>query len=113
MDYAGHTVAVVSQHTGVLRKVQIFVAVLGASNYTYDETTWTQGLQEWIWSHQRTFTFLGGVPDNLRSGVSKAHRYEPDINPTYLEFAIHYGVAIITVCVQRPKDKANVRRQLT
>ena len=111
VDYAGHTAAVVNQHTGEIREAQIFVAVLGASNYTYAEATWTQGLQDWIGSHQRTFTFLGGVPeivvpDNLRSGVSKAHRYEPDINPTYQEFATHYGVAIIPARVRRPKDKA-------
>lgn len=84
--------AAVNQHTGEIREAQIFVAVLGASNYTYAGATWTQGLQDWIGSHQRTFAFPGGVPeivvpDNLCSGVSKAHCYEPDINPTYHEFA--------------------------
>lgn len=111
VDYAGHTMAVIHQHTGELRAAQIFVAVLGASNYTYAEATWSQGLPDWIGAHQRCFAFVGGVPeivvpDNLKSGVSQAHRYEPDINPTYQEFAAHYGVAVIPARVRRPKDKA-------
>ena len=111
VDYAGHTIPVVNQHTGEMRAAQIFVAVLGASNYTYAEATWSQGLPDWIGAHQRTFAFLGGVPeivvpDNLKSGVNQAHRYEPDINPTYQEFAAHYGVAVIPARVRRPKDKA-------
>ncbi len=92
VDYAGQTMPVVDRDTGEIREAQIFVAVLGASNYTYAEATWTQGLPDWIGSHQRAFAFLGGVPelvvpDNLRAGVSKAHRYEPDINPTYQDMA--------------------------
>lgn len=111
VDYAGQTVGVINPYTGEIREAQIFVGVLGASNYTYAEATWTQGLPDWIGSHQRTFSFLGGVPeivvpDNLRAGVSKAHRYEPDINPTYQEFAAHYGVAVIPARVRRPKDKS-------
>ena len=113
VDYAGHTVPVVDEATGEIRPAQIFVAVLGASNYTYAEATWTQALPDWIGSHQRTFEFLDGVPeivvpDNLRSGVSKAHRYEPDINPTYQDMATHYGVAIIPTRVRKPQDKAKV-----
>ena len=82
---------VVDKTSGEIREAQIFIAVLGASNYTYAEATWSQGLQDWIGSHVRTFAFLGGVPelvvpDNLRSGVSKAHRYEPDTNPTYQDY---------------------------
>jgi transposase len=85
--------------------------VLGASNYTYAEATWSQSLPDWIGSHQRSFTFFAGlpelvVPDNLLSGVTKAHRYEPDLNPTYLEMATHYGVAIVPARVRKPKDKA-------
>jgi hypothetical protein len=84
--------------SGEIRTAQIFVAVLGASNYTYAEATWSQGLADWIGSHVRAFAYFDGVPailvpDNLRSGVSKTHRYEPDLNPTYLELANHYGVA--------------------
>ncbi len=111
VDYAGQTVPVVERSTGEIRQAQIFVAVLGASNYTFAEATWTQGLADWIGSHMRAFRFLGGVselviPDNLRSGVSKAHRYEPDINPTYQDLASHYGVAIMPARVRKPRDKA-------
>lgn len=62
VDYAGHTVPVIDQRTGEIREAQIFVAVLGASNYTYAEATWTQGLSDWVGSHQRTFDYLRGVP---------------------------------------------------
>jgi transposase len=111
VDYAGQTMPVIDPGTGEIRSAQIFVAVLGASNYSYAEATWAQSLSDWIGSHQRTFSFIGGlpevvIPDNLRSGVSKANRYEPDLNPTYLEMATHYGVAIIPTRVRKPKDKA-------
>jgi len=111
VDYAGHTIPVVNQHTGEIHEAQIFVAVLGASNYTFAEATWTQNLSDWIGSHQRALEFIGGVPeiivpDNLKSGVTKAHLYDPDINPTYQEFASHHGVAVIPARVRRPKDKA-------
>jgi len=111
VDYAGQTAKVVERATGEVREAQVFVAVLGASNYTYIEATWTQGLADWIGSHVRAFQFLGGVPevvvpDNLRSAVAKAHRYEPDLNPTYADFANHYGVAVLPARVRRPRDKA-------
>jgi len=111
VDYAGQTMPVIDARTGEIREAQIFVAVMGASNYTYCEATWTQALPDWVASHQRTFEFLGGVPevvvpDNLKSGVSKAHRYEPDLNPTYQDLARHYRVAVIPARVRRPKDKA-------
>ena len=113
VDYAGQTVPIIDRATGEIREAQIFVAVLGASNYTYAEATWTQSLPDWIGSHRRTFNFLGGVPelvvpDNLRSGVSKAHRYEPDTNPTYQDMASHYGVAVLPARVRKPRDKAKV-----
>lgn len=111
VDYAGQTVPVVDRSTGESRFAQIFVAVMGASNYTFAEATWSQKLPDWIGSHMRCFSYLGGVPeivvpDNLRSGVSKAHLYEPDLNPTYQDMATHYGVAIIPARSRRPKDKA-------
>ncbi|NEV60323.1 IS21 family transposase [Thiorhodococcus minor] len=113
VDYAGQTVEVIDRSSGEVRTAQIFVAVLGASNYTYAEATWSQNLADWIGAHVRAFAFLGGVPellvpDNLASGVSKAHRYEPDLNPTYAELAAHYGVAVIPARVRRPRDKAKV-----
>lgn len=113
VDYAGQTMPVVDPKTGEIRHAQIFVAVLGASNYTYAEATWTQALPDWISSHSRAFAFFGGVPeivvpDNLKSGVTKSCKYEPDINPTYQDMATHYGCAVIPARVRRPKDKAKV-----
>jgi len=113
VDYAGQTVDVVERSTGAVRCAQIFVAVLGASNYTFAEATWTQALPDWIGSHVRAFQFFDGVseivvPDNLKSGVRHPHRYEPDLNPTYQELATHYGVAILPARVRRPRDKAKV-----
>jgi len=113
VDYAGLTVDIINRDTGEALSAQIFVAVMGASNYTYAEATWTQGLPDWIGSHVRAFKYLGAVPqisvpDNLRSGVSKACRYEPDINPTYAAMAAHYGIAVIPARVRKPKDKAKV-----
>ena len=81
-----------------------------ASNYTYAEATWSQKLPDWIGSHVRALNFFQGcpeiiVPDNLRSGVDKSCRYEPDINPTYQKLASHYGIAVIPARVRKPKDK--------
>lgn len=113
VDYAGQTLTICNSKNNKTREAQIFVAVLGSSNYTYAEATWTQGLPDWIMSHVRAFEFYGGVseivvPDNLRSGVSKSCRYEPDINPSYHEMAVHYSVVIIPTRVRKPKDKAKV-----
>lgn len=111
VDYCGQTVPIVDPATGEIRDAPVFVAVLGASNYTYAEATWSQGLADWTGSHVRTFGFIGGVtkcivPDNLRSGVTKPCRFEPEINATYQEMARHYGTAVVPARVRRPKDKA-------
>ena len=113
VDYAGQTVEVLERSTGEVKQAQIFVAVLGASSYTFAEATWSQQLPDWIGSHVRAFHFFGGVPevivpDNLKSAVNKAHRYEPDLNPTYADMASHYGTAVMPARVRRPKDKAKV-----
>jgi transposase len=113
VDYAGHTIPVHDQVTGEVFQAQIFVASLGASSYTYAEATQTQNLADWIGAHVRAFRFYGGVaelviPDNLRSGVDKSHRYEPDINRSYQEMATHYGVAVMPARVRAPRDKAVV-----
>jgi len=113
VDYAGHTVGIIDRHTGEIRESQIFVAVLGCSNYTYAEATWTQSLPDWLGAHVRALECFGGapgaiVPDNLKSGVDRAHRYEPDLNRAYAEFAEHYGVAILPARVRKPRDKAKV-----
>lgn len=111
VDYAGQTVPITDPVTGNIREAQIFIAVLGASNYTYSEATYTQTLPDWTMSHVRTFNFLGGVteivvPDNLKSAVSKACRYDPDLNPTYQQLAMHYECSVIPARPYKPKDKA-------
>jgi len=111
VDYAGQTVPIVNGNTGEVRDAQVFVAVLGASNYTYSEATWTQALPDWLGSHARAFDFLGGVPklivpDNLKSGTTKSCRYDPDLNPNYQQLAAHYGVAIMPARPYKPKDKS-------
>jgi transposase len=114
IDYAGVKLSVVSNiQTGELKEVEIFVAALGASNYTYVEATWTQSLPDWIGSHVRAFKFFGGlaeilVPDNLKSAVTNPHLYEPDLNPTYQDMAQHYGVGVLPTRVRSPRDKAKV-----
>jgi transposase len=111
VDYCGRRLPIVDASTGEIREAQVFVAVLGASNFTFAEATWSQSLPDWIGSHVRTFAFLGGVPkaivpDNLRAAVNKACRYEPELNPTYAELAAHYGTAVVPARVRKPKDKA-------
>jgi transposase len=113
VDFCGQTVPVTDPRTGEIRQAQVFVAVLGASNYTYAEAVETQGLADWIGAHVRTLQFIGGcphvlVPDNLTSGVSKPCRYEPDVQSSYAEMAAHYGMAVIPARVRKPKDKAKV-----
>jgi transposase len=113
VDYAGQTVGIIDRHTGEIREAQIFVAVLGCSNYTYAEASWSQALPDWLGAHVRALEFYGGapaafVPDNLKSGVDRAHRYDPDLNRAYAEFAEHYGLAILPARVRKPRDKAKV-----
>jgi len=113
VDYAGTTLAVIDPSTGEAMPAQLFVAALGASNYTYAEATWTQGLADWIGSHTRAFAFIGGVTamvvsDNLKAGIAKACFYEPAVNRTYAEMAAHYDTAIVPARPHKPRDKAKV-----
>ena len=113
IDYSGRKPRIVDPATGEIIGVELFVAVLGASNFTYAEATRTQRLGDFIASTVRAFEFFGCVPqivvpDQLRSAVSGPDRYEPDINPTYLEMAQHYGVTVIPARPRKPKDKAKV-----
>jgi transposase len=113
VDWAGDTVPVFDAATGVQRRAQIFVAVLGASNYIYAEARWSQALPDWIGVHVNAFTAIGGVPgatvcDNLKAGVTAACRYEPGINRTYLELATHYDTVILPTRPRKPRDKAKV-----
>jgi transposase len=111
VDFAGETLPIVDPDSGEVWQAQLFVAVLGASSHTYAEAVASQALPHWIGAHVHAFEAFAGcpailVPDNLRSGVSRAHRYEPDLNPTYAELAAHYGCAVIPARPSKPRDKA-------
>ena len=103
--------SIVDRMTGELIPTQLFVAVWGASNYTFAEATLSQTLPDWIGSHVRAFQYFGVaprvlVPDNLKSGVNRACLYEPELNPTYAEMAEHYGCAVLPTRPRKPRDKA-------
>jgi transposase len=113
VDYAGQTLGVTDRDTGEVTELQVFVATLGASNYTYAELHESQSLRYWLGGHMRAFEYFGGVPavtvpDNLKAGVTKPCFYEPDINPAYQEMAEHYGTVVIPARVRKPRDKAKV-----
>ena len=113
VDHAGQTVPVIDRLTGDTRDAYVFVAVLGASSYTYAEATWTRGLRDWISSHVHAFEFFQGcarlvVPDNWKSGVKQPCYYEPELNPTYNDLAVHYGVGILPARPYHARDKAKV-----
>jgi len=113
VDYAGMTVPWLDPTTGEIHEAQIFVGALGASQFTFVEATATQGLPNWIQSHIRMWEYFGGVsaivvPDNLKAGVTKAHRYDPDINANYQHVGEHYGFAIVPARIYEAKDKAKV-----
>jgi transposase len=113
IDFAGQTIPIVDRATGVITEAELFVTVLGASNYLYAEAFPSQELPYWIAGHAHALTFYGGasrlwVCDNLKSGVTKAHRYEPLINRTYEEMAAHYGCAVLPARPRKPRDKAKV-----
>jgi transposase len=113
VDYSGKKLHLVNPTTGELIEVEMFVAVLGASNITYSEATLTQTLADWIGSHTRAFAFFGGaaaltVSDNLRAGITKACFYEPQVHRTYADMARHYKTAILPARPRKPRDKAKV-----
>ena len=113
VDFAGRTGEVVDGGTGEIIPVQIFVAVLGASSFTYAEAVWSQKLPDWVTAHVRAFAYFGGaarqtVSDNLRAGITKACFYEPMVNRTYSDRARHYGTAIVPARPYKPRDKAKV-----
>jgi transposase len=113
VDYSGTKPTIVDPATGEVRAVELFVAVFGASNYTFAEATATQQVADWLGSHVRAFEFFGGlpavvVPDQLKTGVTGACRYEPTLQRSYEELAAHYGTAILPARPARPRDKAKV-----
>lgn len=113
LDFAGQTIPITDPRTGEITQAQLFVAVLGASSYTYAEALPSQAECWWTAAHVRAFEFMGGspailVPDNLKAGVIKPHRYEPVLNASYAELATHYGCAILPARPYKPRDKAKV-----
>ena len=111
IDFSGKRPALVDRHTGELRRVELFVAVLGASGFTYAEATATQQLPDWVDAHVRMVEYFGGatalwVPDQLKSAITRPCRYEPDVNRTYEDLADHYGAVVVPARPRKPRDKA-------
>lgn len=114
IDY-GDGIDIFDRFTRLAIKTQLFVGVLCNSRAIFAEFTLSQKSHDFLASHIRMFDHWGGVPtvvspDNLKSAVSKAHWYDPDINPAYARLAQHYGFAVVPARVRRPKDKAIVER---
>jgi transposase len=113
VDWAGQTMPITDTETGEVRQAQIFVSALGASHYLYVEAAEAQTLENWLLAQVRALRFYGGapeilVPDNPKTAVTNPCRYEPDLNPSYQEFARHYRLAVIPARVRKPKDKSKV-----
>lgn len=117
VDYTGEKMKLYDKLTGKENEVEIFVAILAASQLTYAEATWSQRKEDWIKANDNALWYFGGVPkiivpDCLKSGVTKANRYEPEINPGYHDFARHYATAIVPARPHSPKDKAMVENAI-
>ena len=113
VDWAGATIPVYDPLSGQAWQAPLFVAALGASSYTFAEATRDQQMESWLRAHVHAFEHWGGiptlaVPDNTKTGVTKAHRYDPDLNPTYYNFALHCGFGIVPARPYKPRDKAKV-----
>jgi transposase len=113
VDFAGPSMPITDRLTGEIKPASIFVAVLGYSNYTFACATAGQTTADWLGGQRAALEFFGGVPqavvpDNPKAIVTRACRYEPDLNPAYQDFARHYGTAVIPARVRRPRDKAKV-----
>jgi transposase len=113
VDWAGSRIPVHDRRTGIAWQAPLFVATLGASSYTWAEATRDQQMEAWLRAHVHAFEHFGGipalvVPDNTKTGVTRAHRYDPDLNPTYYNFAMHCGFGIVPARPYKPRDKAKV-----
>ena len=113
IDYAGEKLHIIDKETGELRSVEVFVGILGCSQLTYVEASYTQQKEDLIESCERFFHYLGGVtnaivPDNLKSAVIKSSKYEPVINESFADFADHYNLSVLPARAYRPRDKALV-----
>ncbi len=115
VDFSGDGIDIINPLTGECKTAKLFVAVLGASNLTYVEPALNEDLPTWIACHVNPCSYLGGVaeitvPDNLKSGVTRADYYDPDLNPTYADLAQHYKTAVIPARKRKPRDKAKVEQ---
>jgi transposase len=113
VDFAGDKLEIINEQTGEVKPVEVFVAILGASQLTYVEAVMTQQKEDFIFACENALHYCGGVPraivpDNLKSAVSKSSKYEPTLNETFADFAEHYGTAILPARAYRPRDKALV-----
>lgn len=113
VDWAGDTVPLIDADTGEVAAAHLFLAVLGASNFMYIEAFRNEETEAFLAGHVNAFTYMGGssallVPDNLKTGVTRADRYDPDINTDYADMATHYGTAVFPARVRKPRDKAKV-----
>ncbi len=113
VDFAGDKLSIIDQQTGEIKSVEVFVAILGASQLTYVEAVMTQQKEDFVFACENALHYCKGVPaaivpDNLKSAVSKSSKYEPTLNETFLDFAEHYGTAILPARAYRPRDKALV-----
>jgi transposase len=113
IDYAGKKLHIIDKETGEIKPVEVFVATLGASQYTYVEASFSQQIPDFISSVQNCLYYLGGVPaciipDNLKSAVTKSNKYEPHVNEQFACFASHYDTSIMPARALKPKDKSLV-----
>jgi transposase len=111
VDWAGDTAAIHNRSNDQIQPASLFVAVLGFSSYTYAEATHDEQMEAWLGAHMRALEYYRGaprlvVPDNTKTGVTKACRYDPDLNPTYQDFALHYGMGVVPARPYKPRDKA-------
>ena len=117
VDFAGDTIDIVDPITGEVRAMKLFVAVMGASNYVFAQARPSEKIADWIGAHVDLLAFLGGAPkfivcDNLKAAVTNPDRYEPGLNRSYLEFADHYGAAILPARPYKPRDKAKAEQSV-
>jgi len=115
VDYAGNKLTLTDKNTGETQEVEVFVGILGASQLTYVEAFYSQQKEEFIAAVENSLHYFGGVPsaivpDNLKSAVTKADKYEPDLNRTFADFGIHYNTTILPARSRKPKDKALVEK---
>ena len=113
LDFSGKRPTLIDGRTGEARRVELFVAVLGASSFTYAEATATQQLPDWVGAHTRMVEYFGGtttlwVPDQLKSAITRPCRYEADVNRTYEDLAAHYGAVVVPARPRKPRDKGKV-----